>query len=700
MTRVIGGAAENGKDNLRVFEDSLWLPFHARIFYELPLPGFIVDCTSKFKIVDANKAALDALDVVLSKIVSSDFLYLFRSANSDLGRDDSPLPELGSEFMGVECLLGPQFVIEISGVSQFEIDQKMFATILFFRKSLPDKVVADFHEMMFIDSVSGLSNALAAKRKLEMFDQIGPAQSRIYAVAIFSMERWQQTKMLPAEIVAKIIRKVALRIQVWESHGMFLSRHEKNGFLVVVQDNADFKKILENIFNDLSWAVVVEGHRYEFPVSAGVYVWNAWDSLAANDILHKVRDAHGQSLSIGPNRLFFYSEQQGQKGWRQADKRCIIDAFRRGDFCFHYQPLIPFDGSVVPVAAALLRWGDRDESVRAPLGFRGESKDLPVYDDITLWVLDLSLMTLERWSRADRQAKLCITISAAQLASPEFLAKMLNVMSRFSSKTFKLLSIDIFNFGKVGSCESIVSALRALGGDGLEFNIDDFTWDDASLISLDHVPVRSVKIARHCIEELEQSLSDIRSLRSLVGLGKSNGVAVYAKGVERETQYGLLKALGCNGVQGGVMSKALTEFDFLDYLDGLSDVCCETDFQVSSGFDAEFLVAARHKLSSAIAVVLDDFVEYLVPVSTLESLLAGVRNIDSDDLAAGKALDQLSVLEQNVSYILSFKPELPKRKLDYSWADKDGRRATLILDTVIALSELIVRSDNKTLRVS
>lgn len=321
MTRVIGGAAENGKDNLRVFEDSLLPPFYSRIFYELPLPGFVVDCTSKFKIVDANKAALDALDVVLSKIVSSNFLYLFRSENSDLGRDDSPLPELGSEFMGVECLLGPQFVIEISGVSQFEIDQKMFATIIFFRKSLPDKVVADFHEMMFLDSVSGLPNALAAKRKLEMFGQIRPAQSRIYAVAIFSMERWQQTKMLPVEIVAKIIRKVALRIKVWENHGMFLSRHEKNGFLVVVQDNTDFKKILENIFNDLSGTVVVEGHRYEFPVSAGVYVWNAWDSLAANDILHKVRDAHDQSLLIGPNRLFFYSEQQGQKGWRQAEKQ-------------------------------------------------------------------------------------------------------------------------------------------------------------------------------------------------------------------------------------------------------------------------------------------------------------------------------------------------------------------------------------------
>jgi len=90
---------------------------------------------------------------------------------------------------------------------------------------------------------------------------------------------------------------------------------------------------------------VLEGNTYTFPVNAGVYVWSVWEPPAALEMLTKAREAHYQSLLIGPNRWCFYSEGKNCKDWQEVEGRRITDAFRRGNFCLYFQPLVQFNSA-------------------------------------------------------------------------------------------------------------------------------------------------------------------------------------------------------------------------------------------------------------------------------------------------------------------------------------------------------------------
>jgi EAL domain-containing protein (putative c-di-GMP-specific phosphodiesterase class I)/GGDEF domain-containing protein len=690
--RLIKGSKKSVDAGRPVSTKGLKTPvFYSRVFYELPIPGFIVDVEDGRKIVDVNLAAINALDTTSSKIVNFSFSALFVANASDSCLKHDPLPSVGRELTRHFMASGSQSSIEVSDVSRFDIGGKTFVTVFFRVKRLSEGVQADLQERMFLDVQSSLPNGFAAKRKLETFNRAGLRQSRIYAVAIFSLENWQQTKTLPEGKVAAIILKLALRIKLWEDHGVFLSRHGKNSFLIILQDRADYKKILENIFDDLSEPVVLDGNTYTFPVNSGVYVWSVWESSVALEMLTKAREAHYQSLLIGPNKWFFYSEGKNCKDWQQVEGRRITDAFRRGNFCLYFQSLVQFSSAVPLGAEALLRWNDPGKGVREPVEFLAKLKKLPIYDDISLWVLDLTLITLERWYKAGHYTKLCINIEAVQLAKPEFVKRMLNVMNGFSSRAFSLLSIDIVNSSKLDDCAALVSSLRALGVYGVDFSVDDFVFSDVWLLEVEPVPVRSLKIARHCLKNLEHNLTDMRLVRNAVCLAARRGVTVYAKGVERPAQYNVLKALGCDGVQGFLQSGPLVEAGFLSYL----ATCDQTenaaeDAKCPKGF-SEALSNTRRRLQAEFFACLSTCNVQLISESVLQSLLITMSDIKARECLTDQDIREVKAAEQAARHVLRLisKATAPLSTKD----DNNDKRDRLLPRILVLLSALIVALD-------
>jgi EAL domain-containing protein (putative c-di-GMP-specific phosphodiesterase class I) len=452
----------------------------------------------------------------------------------------------------------------------------------------------------------------------------------------------------------------------------------------------DYKKILGNIFGDLSNPVVLEGNTYTFPVNLGVYVWSVWEPPVALEMLTKAREAHYQSLLIGPNKWFFYSESKNCKGWQEVEGRRITDAFRRGKFCLYFQPLMQFNSAVPRSAEALLRWSDPGKGIKEPVEFLAKLKSLPIYDDISLWILDLALITLERWYKSGHYTKLCINIEAVQLAKSGFVERMLNVMNGFSSSAFRFLSIDIVNSSKLHDCAALMSSLRALGAYGVDFSVDDFVFSDAWLLEVKPVPVRSLKIARHCLKNLEYNLTDMRLVRSVVCLAARHGVSVYAKGVERSAQHNVLKALGCDGVQGYLQSGPLVEAGFLSYL----ATCSQTENEVE---DAEYLKGfsealsnARHTLQAELCACLSTCNVQLVSESVLQSLLSTIRDIEARKCLTNEGISKIETAEQAARCIL----KSTSRAASLLSTEDDDKKDKLLLKIIVSLSELIVALDS------
>lgn len=99
----------------------------------------------------------------------------------------------------------------------------------------------------------------------------------------------------------------------------------------------------------------------------------------------------------------------------------------------------------------------------------------------------------------------------------------------------------------------------------MEISIDDFGTGYSSLQYLRDLPATRLKIDRTFISRIEESAADRAIISTIAHLAHALGMKVIAEGVETEAQYALLRASGCDEVQGFLVGRPLS-VDQLEHL--------------------------------------------------------------------------------------------------------------------------------------
>ena len=99
---------------------------------------------------------------------------------------------------------------------------------------------------------------------------------------------------------------------------------------------------------------------------------------------------------------------------------------------------------------------------------------------------------------------------------------------------------------------AVLSGLRALG---VVVAIDDFGTGYSSLSYLSQLPIDVVKLDRTFVADLDRSPDAGVLLRSIVELAHSLGHRVTAEGVETDEHCRLLRAMGCDDLQGFLFAR-------------------------------------------------------------------------------------------------------------------------------------------------
>ncbi|HKK02056.1 MAG TPA: EAL domain-containing protein, partial [Desulfuromonadales bacterium] len=99
--------------------------------------------------------------------------------------------------------------------------------------------------------------------------------------------------------------------------------------------------------------------------------------------------------------------------------------------------------------------------------------------------------------------------------------------------------------------------LRHLRDLGIRVSIDDFGTGHASLAYLKDLPVDAIKIDRVFIRNLGRDQADWGIVQAAVALARNLGLEVVAEGVEDQMTLALLHEMGCDIVQGYLLSRPL-----------------------------------------------------------------------------------------------------------------------------------------------
>ena len=102
---------------------------------------------------------------------------------------------------------------------------------------------------------------------------------------------------------------------------------------------------------------------------------------------------------------------------------------------------------------------------------------------------------------------------------------------------------------------SILSALRA---QGVRVSLDDFGTGYSSLSYLRTFAFDKLKIDSSFVQDLGRDEESALIVRAIIGLGHNLALSIVAEGVETQVQLDMLRAQGCDQVQGYLLGRPMS----------------------------------------------------------------------------------------------------------------------------------------------
>jgi len=117
------------------------------------------------------------------------------------------------------------------------------------------------------------------------------------------------------------------------------------------------------------------------------------------------------------------------------------------------------------------------------------------------------------------------------------------------------LDLEITEGLLIEDAAGALATLERLKALGVRISMDDFGTGYSSLSYFRMFPFDKVKIDRSFVQDMIDNPQARAIVRSVIGLGRGLGVPVLAEGVETTEQLEMLRAEGCDQVQGYLISR-------------------------------------------------------------------------------------------------------------------------------------------------
>jgi diguanylate cyclase (GGDEF)-like protein len=304
----------------------------------------------------------------------------------------------------------------------------------------------------------------------------------------------------------------------------------------------------------LAWRLLtVAGQPMEFngqQVVSGISIGiatSATDGDQAETLLKNADLALYRAKADGRGTFrFFEAEMDARAQARRALEIDLRNALAKQEFELYYQPQVNIETHEIVGLEALVRWRHPDRGLVLPSEFIPISEQTGLIIRLGEWVLRRACMDATNWPDSITVA---VNVSPAQFRNHDF-AQLVAQVLRDTGLAPNRLEVEITESLLIRDVDANLSALQELKALGVRISMDDFGTGYSSLANLRSFPFDKFKIDRSFVMELEQNADSTAIVRSVLGLGRSLGMATCAEGVETREQLVCLRTAGCTEVQG------------------------------------------------------------------------------------------------------------------------------------------------------
>lgn len=332
-----------------------------------------------------------------------------------------------------------------------------------------------------------------------------------------------------------------------------------------VEDAAQARTIAQSALDALAEPFAAGGQSIAIGASIGV----ALSPLHGTDLtgLMKAADiAMYHAKASGRSQVCVYDAVLGAAFARKGEiEKALRSALIDEEFSLAFQPQVCTRTGATVGGEALLRWQHPVEGVKFPGEFIAIAEESTLITSIGDWVMGDVVRALGSWRQAGLSQRLAFNVSPAQIERPEFFTRLRAEIERTGSPPW-LLELEFTETMVMQCTDAVIAELTALRADGVSIAIDDFGAGYSNFARMKDMPLDRIKLDRSLIEDVDSSESARTIVAAIIHLIHGLGLEVVAEGVERPGQLDVLRAIGCDTIQGHVFAPALSEADFLDWV--------------------------------------------------------------------------------------------------------------------------------------
>jgi diguanylate cyclase (GGDEF)-like protein/PAS domain S-box-containing protein len=426
------------------------------------------------------------------------------------------------------------------------------------------------HFLAHHDSLTGLPNRTLFKDRLEQAIAQAARAERKVAVLMLDLDRFKHINdNLGHSAGDQLLIEVAARLRRCARASDTVARLGGDEFAVVqplLTGTDQASALARRALDALSDPVVIDGQPVHTGASIGMTMFPD-DSQDIDGLLKNSDLALYRAKALAGGRISFYASDLGRRAQERLEiAQGLRQALVTDELVLHYQPKVRLSDGVVVGAEALLRWNHPDRGLLSPAAFIDHAEATGLITAIGEWVLDHTCAQLARWAqRGSLMVPIWVNVSAAQFHDASLLDKVRTTLLGAGVEP-RMLGLEITETALMPDASISGATLDRLVELGVELSIDDFGTGYSSLSYLKRFPVGKLKIDQSFVRDITSNPIDAAIARAIIHLGHSLGMHVLAEGVETRQQSNLLSDLGCDQIQGLLVSPPLPEEDFVQFV--------------------------------------------------------------------------------------------------------------------------------------
>ncbi len=422
------------------------------------------------------------------------------------------------------------------------------------------------------DALTGLPNRILFMDRLSQLIESYERDTNQFAILHVDIDNFKLVNETRGHSVGdKLLIEVSKRLKSDIRKSDTVCRLGSDEFVILLRGIHDVSipvQIAEKIIKSCSEVFFPGDEEMFISCSIGVAMYPV-DDRNSIDLMAHANMAMYRAKELGRNNFQFFSIDMAERIQNVSNlKTKMRKAIANSEFEAFYQPIVSCKSGKIEKAEALVRWIGSDQKLIFPDEFIPVAEDAGLIVPIGAQMLKQVCNDLPEFQSTSRFLEsVSLNCSIRELKEANYVENFMNTIHS-ANIDIDLLVLEITESLFMDVHETVVPTnIRAFKNIGLKTALDDFGTGYSSLGYLQKFPTEFLKIDKSFVQDFETNAANKRLVNTIIKMAHGFHMKTIAEGVETESQLSLLKAMGCDYIQGYLISRPVRKKEFIGLLE-------------------------------------------------------------------------------------------------------------------------------------